>query len=163
MATPGKALMTGFDPSSLRVVANIASARIAAVQAGGKARVEVPAANRWIDARSFVVVPAADPRTHSTQVRVELPEDVSGIYPGVFARVHFVTGRAPRLMVPRESVVRRSELTAVYVTGEGAPRLRQVRLGTVADERGVEVLAGLRAGEKVALDPVAAGMATAAR
>ena len=159
MATPGKPIMTGFDPSTLRVVATVASAQVAAIQAGGKARVEIPAAGRWLEARSMTVVPAADPRTHSTQVRIELPHDVTGVFPGVFARAHFVTGRAARLMVPREAVVRRSELTAVYVLGEaGAPQLRQVRLGTVADERGIEVLAGLKAGERVALDPVAAGM-----
>ena len=111
---------------------------------------------------AITVVPAADPRTHSTQVRIDLPEDVRGIYPGVFARAHFSIGHAARLMVPREAVVRRSELTAAYVVGaDGAPQLRQLRLGTAADERGIEVLAGLRAGEAVALDPVAAGMARA--
>jgi multidrug efflux pump subunit AcrA (membrane-fusion protein) len=48
----------------------------------------------------------------------------------------------------------------VYVVDDtGAPRLRQVALGTAGDERSVEVLAGLRAGERVALDPVKAGMA----
>jgi RND family efflux transporter MFP subunit len=159
MATPGKPIMTGFDPSTLRVVATVAAAQVASIQAGGKARIEIPAANRWVEAKSMTIVPVADPRTHSTQVRIELPDDVTGVYPGVFARAHFVTGRAARLMVPRESVLRRSELTAVYVVGDaGTPQLRQVRLGTVADERGIEVLAGLKAGERVALDPVAAGM-----
>jgi RND family efflux transporter MFP subunit len=162
MATPGKPIMTGFDPSTLRVVATVASAQVPAIQAGGRARVEIPAANLWVDARAVTVVPTADARTHSTQIRLELPDDIRGIYPGVFARAHFVVGRAPRLMVPRGAIVRRSELTAVYVIGEGAPQLRQVRLGTVADEHGIEVLAGLKAGEKVALDPVLAGMATAA-
>lgn len=163
MASPGKPIMTGFDPSTLRVVANVASAQVAAIQAGGKARVEIPSANRWIDAKGITIVPAADPRTHSTQVRIELPEDVKGIYPGVFARAHFVVGTAPRLMVPRQAVVRRGELTGAYVVAEGAaPQLRQLRLGAVADERGIEVLAGLRPGERVALDPVKAGMATGA-
>ena len=161
MATPGKAIMTGFDPSSLRVVATVASVDVPAIQAGGRARVEIPAANRWIDATAITVVPAADPRTHSTQVRLELPADVKGVFPGVFARAHFVVGRAPRLMVPREAVVHRSELTAVYVVPDsGTPQLRQVRLGAVSDERGVEVLAGVRPGEIVALDPVKAGMAS---
>lgn len=161
MATPGKPIMTGFDPSSLRVVATVASVDVPAIQAGARARVEIPAANRWIDATAITVVPAADPRTHSTQVRLALPADVKGVYPGVFARAHFVVGRAPRLMVPREAVVRRSELTAVYVMPEaGMPQLRQVRLGAVSDERGVEVLAGVRPGEIVALDPVKAGMAS---
>jgi hypothetical protein len=124
--------------------------------------VEIPAANRWVEAKAITVVPAADPRTHSTQVRIELPENVSGIYPGVFARAHFVVGTAPRLMVPRTAIVHRSELTAVYVLAQhGAPQLRQVRLGTVSDERGIEALAGVKAGERVALDPVKAGIATA--
>lgn len=163
MASPGKPIMTGFDPSTLRVVASVPSTQVAAIQAGGKARVEIPAAGRWIAAQAVTVVPTADPRTHSTQVRIELPEDVGGVYPGVFARAHFVVGAAPRLMAPREAVVRRGELTAAYVVTEGAPpQLRQLRLGAVSDERGIEVLAGLRAGERVALDPVAAGMATAA-
>ena len=55
----------------------------------------------------------------------------------------------------------RSEVTAVYVVdAKGAPQLRQVRLGTVADERGIEVLAGVKPGELLALDPVRATMAT---
>jgi RND family efflux transporter MFP subunit len=162
MATPGKPIMTGFDPSTLRVVATVASAQVGSIQAGEKARVEIPAVNRWIEASAITIVPSSDPRTQSTQVRIELPDDVAGVYPGVFARAHFVVGRGPRLMVPREAVLRRSEMVAVYVLPEGAPpQLRQVRLGTVADERGVEVLAGVRAGERVALDPVKAGMATA--
>ena len=32
MATPGKPLMTGFDPSTLRVVANVPQAQVAAIQ-----------------------------------------------------------------------------------------------------------------------------------
>lgn len=160
MATPGKPLMTGFDPSTLRVVATVASSQVPAIQAGAKARVEVPSVGKWLDARAITVVPSADPRTHSTQVRIDLPADVPGIYPGVFARVHFVVGRAPRLMVPREAILRRSELTAVYVVGDdNVPRLRQVRLGSVGDERAVEVLAGLKPGERVALDAIRAGMA----
>src|SRR5512140_1755437 len=145
MATPGKPLMTGFDPSTLRVVATVASSQVPAIQPGVKARVEVPSVGKWLEARAITVLPSADPRTHSTQVRVDLPADVPGLYPGVFARVHFVVGRAPRLMVPREAILRRSELTAVYVVGDdNVPRLRQVRLGSVGDERAIEVLAGLK-------------------
>jgi RND family efflux transporter MFP subunit len=157
MATPGRPLMTGFDPASLRVVATLSSIQAQRVQPGTRTRIEVPSANRWLDAKSITVVPAADPRTHATQVRVELPADVSGIYPGVFARAHFVVGTAPRLMVPREAVFQRSEVTAVYVIEpSGQPRLRQVRLGTASDERSVEVLAGVKPGEAVALEPLAA-------
>ncbi len=160
MAVPGKPLMTGFDPATLRVSANVPQAQVGAVQAGGRARIEIPSLARWVEAKSLTVIPSADPRTHTTRVRLDLPEDVSGVYPGVFARVHFVVGRAPRLLAPRGAVVKRSELTAVYVVdAAGRPQLRQVRLGDAGDERSVEVLAGLKPGEAVALDPVKAGMA----
>jgi RND family efflux transporter MFP subunit len=162
MATPGKPLLTGFDPSTLRVVATVPQAQVAAIEAGGKARVELPGIGKWIDARRVTVVPAADPRTHTTRVRLELPEDVRGVYPGVFARAHFVVGLAPRLMEPRDAVLHRSEVTGVYVIDEkGYPRLRQVRLGTASDEHSIEVLAGLKSGERVALEPVKAGMGRA--
>lgn len=163
MAAPGKPLFTGFDPSSLRVVATVPSAQVPAIQAGARARIEVPSLGRWVDVKSVTVVPSADPRTHTTQVRLDLPADVKGLLPGVFARAYFVTGRAPRLMVPKAAIVHRSEVTAVYVVDDrGVARLRQVRVGTASDETNVEVLAGLRPGEKVALDPVKAGMSAAA-
>lgn len=159
MAAPGRPIMTGFDPSTLRVVATVPQAQIAAIRAGGKARIEVPSLGRWIEVKSMTIVPSADPRTHTTQIRLELPEDVRGIYPGVYARAHFVVGTAARLLVPRAAVVRRSEVTAVYVVGtDGRPRLRQVRLGTAGDEQSVEVLSGLKPGERVAVEPVKAGM-----
>ena len=160
MATPGKPLMTGFDPSSLRVVANLPQAQLPAIQAVSKAWVEIPTLGKRIETKQITVVPSADPRTHTTRVRLDLPADVSGIYPGVFARAHFPTGRATRLLVPRAAVIRRSEVTAVYVLDpQGLPRLRQVRLGAAGDAQGVEVLAGLKPGERVALEPVKAGMA----
>jgi RND family efflux transporter MFP subunit len=162
MATPGRPLMTGFDPATLRVVATVPQAQVAAVQAAGKARIEVPSLGRWVDVKQLTLVPSADPRTHTTRVRLELPEQVRGVYPGVYARAHFVTGKAPKLLVPRAAVVRRSEVTAVYVLDEGGrPLLRQIRLGSAGDERSVEVLAGLKPGERVALEPVKAGMASA--
>jgi RND family efflux transporter MFP subunit len=162
MATPGRPLMTGFDPSTLRVVATVPQAQVAAIQATGQARIEVPSLGRWVEVKAMTIVPAADPRTHTTRVRLELPADVRGVYPGVYARAHFVIGKAPRLLVPRAAVLRRSEVTAVYVLdGQGQVRLRQIRLGTAGDENAVEVLAGLKPGERVALDPIRAGMAPA--
>ena len=56
----------------------------------------------------------------------------------------------------RTPVVRRAEMTGVYVLdAQGRPLLRQVRLGRRSGEQ-VEVLSGLRPGDKVATDPQAA-------
>ena len=149
-------------PSTLRVVALVPQTQVSAVQALAKARIELPSLGKWVDVKRVTIVPSADPRTHTTRVRLELPDDVRGVYPGVYARAHFAIGKATRLLVPRAAVIRRSELTAVYVVDEeGWPRLRQVRLGAAGDERFVEVLAGVKPGERVALEPVKAGIATA--
>jgi len=68
-----------------------------------------------------------------------------------------VVGDAQRLLIPTSAIVRRSELTAVYVVGANAVTLRQIRIGRHYGER-TEVLAGLAAGESIATDPVAAGV-----
>lgn len=162
MAAPGKALLTGFDPTDLRAVATVPQYKVADVKSTGKAMVEIPSTGKWIRATAITVLPSADVQTHSTRVRLDLPRDVRDVYPGVFARAHFATGRARKLVVPAGAVIHRSEVTGAYlVDGQGRVVFRQLRLGDVAGDQGVEVLAGLTAGERVALDPVRAGMQAA--
>ena len=216
MVTPGKPLMTGFDPAEMRVVASVPQDKLADIGARPEVMVEVPSLNRWIKPVSTIVQPVADARTHSTQVRVYLPANeagvrsrhvtdettshstrpskddgqvagyaeqpiagataehplphqtltrtVSGVYPGMFVRAHFVVGKANKLVIPASAVLRRSEVVAVYVVDEkGSVKLRQVRLGDALADGAVEVLAGLNPGEAVALDPVKAGMARQAK
>jgi multidrug efflux pump subunit AcrA (membrane-fusion protein) len=117
---------------------------------------ELPTVNQTVKAKSVTVLPASDTRTLTTDVRLELPQPVAGVGPGTFARAHFATGRAKRLVVPAASVVQRSEVAGVYVVGaDGRVQLRQVRLGARTPD-GVEILAGVMPGERVALDPGAA-------
>lgn len=156
MAQPGKPLLTVFDPKDLRAVAYVPQDRVAAIR-GGAATVEILALNQRIKAGRVTVLPSADPRTHTTQVRVDLPAGLQGIYPGQFARVHFAIGGARKLTIPARAVVYRSEVAGAYVVAaDGAITLRQLRLGEPAGEAGIEVLAGINAGERVALDPVTA-------
>ena len=158
MATPGKPLMTGFDPTDLRVVANIPQYMLAEIQKSAKASVEIPSLNKWIEAKGITVLPSADVATHTVKVRIELPADVEGVIPGMFARAHFSMASARKLTIPLSAVVRRSEITAVYVVNQGKVSLRQVRLGTPNARGQVEVLAGLNPGDVIALDPVKAGI-----
>ena len=159
MVTPGKPLMTGFDPRDLRVVATIPQDKLGAVRKSGAARIEFPALAKTLAGGSVTFLPAADAQTHTTRVRVNLPQSIAGAYPGMFARVHFITGRVQKLVIPAAAVVRRSELTAVYVVGDGGGvKLRQIRLGEAAGEAGIEVLAGLSPGDRIALEPAQAAL-----
>ncbi len=159
MVMPGKPLMTGFDPSEMRVVVSVPQDKLADIGVHPEATVEIPSLNRRIKAASTTVQPVADARTHSTLVRVYLQANEANFFPGMFVRTHFVVGKANKLVIPASAVLRRSEVVAVYVVGEkGGVQLRQVRLGEVTADGAVEVLAGLNPGEKVALEPVKAGM-----
>ena len=60
---------------------------------------------------------------------------------------------AERFTLPSSAVVKRAEMTGVYVLdSQGKPSLRQVRLGRTSGES-VEILSGLRKDDKVLADP----------
>jgi RND family efflux transporter MFP subunit len=160
MAMPGKPLLTVFDPSAMRVVANLPQSKLAQLQSKNEVRLEIsglPEGQRSVVAKTTTVLPTADPSTHTVQVRLGLPATVTKALPGMFARAYFaMQGDArSRLVIPTKAVIQRTELEAVYVVDKGRALLRQVRLGKVMGDT-VEVLSGLTAGENVALDPVAA-------
>ena len=113
-----------------------------------------------VDAVRVELLPALDAGTHTATARVYLPDDVAGITPGMAARVHFITGKAQKLTVPPQAVVRRGEVAAVYVLdAKDQPRLRQVRLGEPVVGGEIEIMAGLAAGDKVSLEPIKSGIA----
>ena len=161
MAMPGRPLLTLYDPASLRVTAPIPQTEIARIAPGKPAKVQfpgLPADRQWAAPIGQTLLPTADPGTHTAQIRLDLPTTVGNLSPGTFARVWLPMQGAstPRLYVPAKAVVRRAEMTGVYVMdAKGHPILRQVRLGRAVDDS-VEVLSGVSAGEHVALDPQAA-------
>ena len=155
----GRPLLTIYDPAGLRVTASVPQYQLPAMRSVSQAKVEFPELKLWVDATSVSLLPTADAATHVSQVRVGLPADLKNVIPGMFARVYFVVGRGERMTVPEAAIVRRGEMTAVYVqSGEGNLSLRQIRLGEAFSGGEVEVLAGLATGEKVAVDAVKAAI-----
>jgi RND family efflux transporter MFP subunit len=160
MAMPGKPLLTVFDPTSMRVVANLPQSKLAQLQSKNEVRLDIPGLpenQRKLIAQSVTILPTVDPSTHTVQVRLGLPATAVKALPGMFARAYFaVQGDSrSRLVIPASAVIQRTELEAVYVVANGKALLRQVRSGKTTGDT-VEVLSGLTAGEQVALDPVAA-------
>lgn len=158
MAMPGAPLFSLYQPGSLRVTASIPQYRLKEMRAVRTARVEFPELGKWVTATSVQVLPTADAATHVSPVRIGLPAMPEAI-PGMFARVHFVIGQAEKLTVPTAAVLRRGEVSAVYVqAADGRFSLRQLRLGDTVGYAEIEVLAGLASGDKVATDPLRVGI-----
>ena len=158
LANPGQPLMTGVSLEHLRAVTAVPQRYVATVRGATEARVYADAAAPLISS-DITVSPYADPKAHSFRVRVTLPAaDPAGLYPGMLVKVGFAAGMAEQLLIPPQALVRRSEVSAVYVVEpQGAVRFRQVRVGETQVDGRIAILAGLVAGERVALDPVQAG------
>lgn len=166
LALPGTPLVTVYAPQPLRAVVQVPVSRLAHTQPQAT-RVLISAADgtaQWVKPTQVSQVPAADMVTQTQEWRLELPASASAaLVPGQPVQVRFDDAevRAPRLVVPAQAVLRRGELTAVYVVTPGGFSLRAVRLGEDLGASGVEVLAGLMPGDAVALDPLRAGLSGA--
>jgi len=159
LASPGRPLITIFEPGAMRAVASVPQSKKAQILGQQSVRIEFPESGRWIDAQRIEVLPTLDVQTHTLTVRVYLPVGTEGIVPGMAARVHFAADEGARLTVPAQAILRRGEVAAVYVLDDqGKARLRQVRLGEPVSGGEVEILAGLRAGERISLEPVKTGI-----
>ena len=159
---PGTPLISGYSLEKLRVTVDIPQSLVEQIRLRKKAAVYI--SGRRIDASKVTIFPEADPLSNTFRTRVELPANAADLYPGMYVKVGFVTGETSRLLVPRTAVITRSEVTGIYVVApDNRVSLRQVRLGHIftgaAGAEQIEVLAGLSAGERVALDPVAAARA----
>jgi RND family efflux transporter MFP subunit len=161
LATPGKPLLTLYAPLPLRAVMQVPVSRSGVARAAGAVEVLVQNGgnSKWIRPSVTSSVPTADAVSQTIEWRLELPtEAANALLPGQQVRVRFTGGQTERSVVPASAILRRGELTAVYVASPKGFLLKAVRLGADHGAEGVEVLAGLMAGELVALDPVKAGL-----
>jgi RND family efflux transporter MFP subunit len=162
IASPGQAVMSGISLEELRVIVDVPQSVIPAVRELGEINVYLPNGEVAKPGR-ITVFPFADLGSNTFKVRVDLTERTEGLFPGMFVKTGIITGKKEELTVPKAAVVYRSEVTGVYVLGEdGDIRLRQIRVGRALGDDLV-VLSGLTEGERVALDPIAAGVALKAQ
>ncbi len=170
MAMPGVPLMQIYDPSAMRVSAQIPQTQLAKIPKAANARVELAGMSgedQWLVPATMEILPAVDARTHSGTVRLPMKPTNMDLIPGTFARVWLempagVDGAAQSstIWIPNSSVLHRGEVSAVYVKSpEGVFLMRQVRLGQTQEDL-VQVLTGLSVDEEIAADPQAAAAST---
>ncbi len=157
---PGQPLLALHAPGAMRIQVQVPQSMAGQVRAAPRAEVRF-GDGRSMQAAEVVVHPQADPVTHSVTVRVLLPQAAAAM-PGSTARVVFplvastsTDPSQPQVRIPASAIVQRGELSAVYVVEGRRLLLRQLRLGA-RDGDQQEVIAGLRVGDVVARDPVAA-------
>lgn len=165
LAVPGRPLLTLYAPGRLRASVMLPLSRAEAARAAREVQVLLPDGRALVPQRR-TELPGADATSQTVEWRLDLAAGTpaEALLPGQPVRVRFAgapVGAAPApLTVPAAAVLRRGELTAVYAAAEGRFVLKAVRTGTPVGGQ-VPVLAGLKAGERVAADAVKAGLAGA--
>ncbi len=148
---PGKPIMSGLSLDKLRVVTQIPESIIFQVKKHAMAEVLLPNGEK-VKAKKITIFPYADPATRTFKARIDIELENAALYPGMSAKVAFHLGTKKAVVVPAKAVIRRSELSLVFVKDNDNILLRQVRVGDHIKDQ-VEIISGLTPGELVAIDP----------
>lgn len=158
-ATVGRPLITALSLENLRAIVEVPQQAIGTVRARLRGRVIFPDGSS-LESAQLRVPPTADPQSHTFRVLLTLPPRAAGaertVFPGTLVKAAFVRDEHKVVLLPPATLIRRGELTAVYVLdGDKPAELRYVRVGSPISDGRLPVLAGVVAGEQIALDPLA--------
>ena len=153
VVSPGTALVTVVDPSTMRLEASVPAEALGAVRLGAPVDFSVTGyPNRHFTGRVTRVNPIADPATRQVRIIASLPNTGGTLVGGLFAegRVSSESHRAP--IVPQSAVDERGLRPSVVRLKNGRTEKAEVSLGLRdAATETVEVTQGVATGDTVLL------------
>ncbi len=148
LASPGTPFLTLEQEGRFCTDLVLPERHIQAVQPGLEVKVVVPALdNHVFTGEVGRIVPSADARSRSFQVKVNMPVGPD-LKSGMFARVAIPLGGTGMLLVPKAAIVEQGQLDGVYVVDDNQiAHLRLIRIGKIINDQ-VEVISGLNTGQR---------------
>ena len=152
---PGMPLVGVAALERLRVTASLPAAYAESVRARGE--VFLVRDGERIALLNVRITPSVGERSGAFGLQADLPVGTAAVVPGMIVSLALAGTEAMQRRIPLASIVERGEVTGAYIFDDesGRTRFRQLRLGRQFGTD-VEVLAGLREGDQVALEPSAA-------
>ena len=144
-------LYTIGDISTVWLVANVREAVAPLIEAGQSVEVRVLALpDRVFKATLTSIGTSVDPITRRVPVRATIANPDGKLRPEMFASFTIITSRESlALAVPEQAVIREADKARLWVIEpDSSLSLRSIRTGRISDGM-VEVLEGLRSGERV--------------
>jgi RND family efflux transporter MFP subunit len=157
LAAPGVPLVRIESDGARQVLVRVDEARAAYVHPGDRADVEIDGVVESAPSEGALegvvaeVARAVGADQRAFTVKVTVPRTLTA-RSGTFARVIFRGPPRRSLLIPTGAIHRQGQVSSVYVVQEGVARLRLIQTGP-SSAAGVEVLAGLDAGESVVTSP----------
>jgi membrane fusion protein, copper/silver efflux system len=148
--TPGEKLFDIADLSTLWMLADIYEYELPFVRVGQQARITLAYfPGREMTSRIDYIYPTISADTRTAKVRLTLQNPKGDFKPQMFTNVEIRISLGKKLVVPESAVIDTGVEQVVYVDrGNGVYEPRVVQVGLRADGA-VEVLRGLKGGEKV--------------
>ena len=158
LAMPGKPLLTLYAPQPLRVVVQWPASEkntLPKLQ-----DIQIQMGSEFVKPISMQVMPNADGVSQTIGIKLDLPKTgaAANAVPGQQVRVRSAGNSQAKGLVPSAAILRRGEITAVYVAQDNGFAMKLVRVGADHGSAGVEIWAGLKEGELIAVNAVQAGM-----
>ncbi len=153
LASPGKPLLTVYDPEDLELQANIPETIAHGVLLGQTLEIQIDASRWKCKGEVREIVPLAQTQSRSVLVKIAMPKAslLNASLPGMFGRVLIPVAEQEKILIPVQAVIRIGQLDLVDVVQEDGTLLRHfIRVGQVLDDK-LEVLSGLTGKEKIAL------------
>ena len=149
MASPGAPLLRLEDTRAFRLEVRVDESRSGQIRTGDSVPIFLGTGATAIKGTVVEVSRAVDADARALLVKIALPDAPAGLRSGQFGKARF--GGTPRraLTIPSSAIVRRGQLTSVFVVDHGVARVRLVNLSET------EVLAGLTESEVVIVSPPA--------
>jgi RND family efflux transporter MFP subunit len=173
LVNPGQAVMTGFAKQPLRAVVDIPQHLAATISQPHNPQNAEPAETLHILANGkryqgsqLTLFPYADSRYSSIRARINIEgadadkSDTDGLIPGTWVQVQLPSGIQQGLYLPASAILQQGEVAAIYIKKNHEFKLRHVRLGQILPNTQVRIMSGLEAGERVAIDAIAAAKAS---
>ena len=154
LASPGMPLLVLEQEGRVLVEAPVEESRASSVTLGDTVSVDIEALGKPVVGQVGEIVPTVDVASRAFLVKIDLPAELVGLRPGMFARVSFRVGKKTPLVVPASAITRSGALDRLFVVAGDRLGLRMVTLGETQGAW-TEVLSGLAAGERVVASPTA--------
>jgi len=138
-----------YEPNRMQMVATVRESLALRLKVGDQIPARLDALDHECLATVSEIVPQADTNSRSFTVKVTGPCP-PGVYSGMFGRISIPLDEEELLVIPASAIVRVGQLELVDVVQEGRVMRRTVQIGRPIGTS-FEVLAGLRAGDKVVL------------
>lgn len=151
LATPGSALFTVVDPTSMRLEGSVPADQVSSVRLGMPVNFTVQGyPGRSFTGRITRINPVADPTTRQVRILASIPNDGNTLVGGLFADGHVASEARTGIIVPASAVNQHDFVPTVTRIRQGRTEKAAVGIGLQdSGSETIEITKGLTVGDTV--------------